>query len=207
MQDLFNRAFQDTCRSYGYSWREILRKAVVAIGTVAVLYLILGGEAAFSEAWVIVAAVAAAVLGTFVPEFLLNLWLAPYRNLHDLLDKIAAAQPPEPAVNEEAQERIQHNYNKQTALWEMKDFRRCLDARIKRNFAPLDMRGGTTDFDHQFLTLKEKYSDWLPRDLVERDMRLWVGRIIAILKAFEYPDAEERIKQAASLGTWKKEVE
>ena len=68
------------------------------------------------------------------------------------------------------------------------------------------MRGSVQDFDHQFLTLTEKYDDWLPSGLAERDMGQWVGRIITTLKALEYPKAKERIEQAASAGTWKREM-
>ena len=207
MQNILQRAWRDTYRSYGLSRQEIARKAVAAIGTVGILYLIFGGDVATSEAWVIAATLVAAAAGTFVPEFLWNLWLAPYRIMHDQLDKIAAAQPSNSVVNEAAQERTLNYHKTRTALAEMKALRRCIDARETRSFEPLRGRDSDKEFDHRFLTLTEKYSDWLPSDIAERDMRPWVGRTITTLNAYEYPDAKERIEQAVSAGTWKAAAE
>ena len=216
MQSVLKRAWTDTLSGLGlerrdFSLRRLLSRAVVVPAIFVVLIWWWRGTAqAVIEGFDIFLyglAFCLAAVGTFVAVFLWNLWLAPHRIIHDQLDKIAAAQPSNSVVNEAAQERTLNYHKTRTALAEMKGLSRCIDARVSRGFEPLHLRSGVKGFDHQFETLTEKYSDWLPSDIAERDMGPWVGRTITTLKAFEYPDAKERIEQAASAGAWKTKAE
>ena len=215
MQSVLKRAWTDTLSGLGlkrdFSLRRLLLRVVVVPATFVVLIWWWRGTAQAviegSDIFLYGLAFCLAAVGTFVAGFLWNLWLAPHRITHDQLDKIAAAQPSDPIVNDAAQERTRLIHKKQTVLMEMKALRRCIDARKTRSFEPLRGRDSDKEFDHRFLTLTEKYSDWLPSDIAERDMRPWVDRTITTLNAYEYPDAKERIEQAVSAGTWKAAAE
>ena len=154
-----------------------------------------------SEAWILALSGAAAVGVGFLPLFLWNLWLAPYKILSERLDEVSATQTPPRAVDEEAARRSRLNMKTHDALREMERLRYCIEERERRksdNYA----RPGPQDFDPDFMTLKEKYSSWFPPDLKERDMKKWAGRIISILNANDYEDAVQRIKRAVSAQSW-----
>ena len=96
---------------------------------------------------------------------------------------------------------------KSIALREMKDLRRCIENRAERQQVAFYMRGGLREFDHRFAALRDKYCEWFPQECSEEKMGHWVGRIIAVLEAFDYADATTRIEQAASAGTWNTQEE
>ena len=199
MENPFSRAFRDTLRSYGLSRGEIVRKVITAVGTVAALYLILGEEVAMSEAWVIVAALVAAAVGTFLPEFLWNLWLAPYRIMNERLDEIAATQATPSGVDQEEAERNRLAMKRRRVREEMNRLRFC--ARHKSD-SHITRRGEDRDLGHDYAALMEKYRDWIPGDRSGQALDKWIGRIIATLKAMDYTAVESRIERAAAQGSW-----
>ena len=158
-----------------------------------------------SEAWVIGAAFIAATVATFLPEFLWNLWLAPYKILNERLDKVSDAQTPLKAVDEEAKLRSHLHMKQQAALRELKTMRDCIECREGYRLDYPQVQQGVQDFDYKFQALIEKYFSWFPPDLKEREMRDWAGRIISTLNTNDYEDAVRRIEQAAHAKSWRKQ--
>ena len=207
MRSPLNRAFQDTKRSYGISVWKVIRKLVISASTVGFLYLILGGDAAMSEMWVIVAAFGAALAASFLPEFFWNLWLAPHRIIYERLDEMAGTQSTAEVVDEEnAGERakaaqrghlVSMRYN---TLLELHDLLECIESISSRTSTRSTHIPITSD--HNFMALKEKYSSWFPPDMEDRDRHTWAGRIIATLKVNDYDVAEKRIMKAVHNESW-----
>ena len=206
MRSPLNRAFQDTKRSYGISVWKVIRKLVVSASTVGFLYLILGGDAAMSEMWVIAAAFGAALAASFLPEFFWNLWLAPHRIIYERLDEMAGTQSTAEVVDEEnAGERAEAAQRGHLAsmrsktLLELQDLLQCIESLSRRTSRSTHM---PITSDHNFMALKEKYSSWFPPYMEDRDIHTWAGRIIATLKVNDYDVAEKRIMKAVHKESW-----
>ena len=146
----------------------------------------------------------------FLPIFLWNLWLAPYKILNERLDKGSDAQTPLKAVDEETERaraegaqraRLASKTNK--AIKEMKDLRKCIRFRAERALDAPHMRQ-ISDLDYRFSAIKEKHTPWFPSELTENDTQRWAGRIIAELEAQDYDAAEKRIEEAVAKKSWKK---
>ena len=201
MRKIIARAWKDTARSYGITWGAAIRVVIAPAATLYLGYTVLGETRAMSDAWTFVLNGAAFLLVGFLPLFLWNLWLAPYKILNERLDKIPDAQAPPTAVDEEAKrahaERV-HLYLKKTdALKELRAIRLCIDSRSRRDHTSINLA-----IDHQFMALREKYSSWLLPNMDEIDMRDWVERIIAILEIHDYDVAEKRILRAVLNKSW-----
>ena len=195
---LFKRAWQETAKSYGLTLETGIRSLLVPLATFILLYTVLGGPKAVSDGWTLGLSGLAAVCAGFLPLFLWNLWLAPYKILNERLDEIASTQTPPKKVDDEETERRSRNHVKnQKTRVDMKRLQYCIQERENRRHGHAYYQD-EEDFDHDFMTLREKYSSWLPSDLKERKIIDWVGRLISILKAYEYEDAVKRIEQAVA---------
>ena len=85
---------------------------------------------------------------------------------------------------------------------EMETIRYCLEEReIRKSEEYFPTK--SLDFDYDFVTLREKYISWFPKNMVdEKEMMDWCGRVISVLKAYDYEEAVARIEQAASSKSW-----
>ena len=90
MQNTFRRAIADTRRSFDLTIATIVRSVVVPVAAVLLMAAVRGFEHAVNEAADIVLYVLAAGGAAVIPVFLWNLWLAPYRLMHERLDKAIA---------------------------------------------------------------------------------------------------------------------
>ena len=87
MDNPFGRAIKDTRQAFGLTWAMAVRTLVVSAATVALMVWVRGLEHAMNEATDIVLYALAVCGAAVIPIFLWNLWLAPYRNMHERLDK------------------------------------------------------------------------------------------------------------------------
>ena len=206
MRQIIARAWKDTAQSYGLTWGTGIRSLLVPFATFTLIYKVLGGPTAVSEAWTIGLSGLAAVSVGFLPFFLWNLWLAPYKILDERLDEVTSTQTPPKEVDEEAARISRNNVKTHNAIHEMTTLVYCIDERTRRHLGPSVFGRKNPNYDHDFVTLKEKYQSWFPRDLKEYDMKEWAGRIISILKFNDnYEVSGQRIKQAVSSKSWGKE--
>ena len=155
-----------------------------------------------SEAWTLGLSGLAAVSVGFLPLFLWNLWLAPYKILNERLGEIASAQTPPKEVDEEAARRSHNLVKNQSTRLDMEALRYSLDEREERRSGTGFYPMGKQEFDYNFEALKEKYKSWFPPDFEERSMKDWVGHIIATLKTNEYDSAMQRIERALAAKSW-----
>lgn len=87
MENLFIRAFRDTTKSYGLTLGTGIRSALVPLATFFLVHQVMGGKEAMSEGMILALSALAAVGAGFLPLFLWNLWLAPYKILKEEIDK------------------------------------------------------------------------------------------------------------------------
>ena len=197
MRILLKHAWQETAKSYGLTLETGIRWILVPLATFILLYTVLGGAKAVSDGWTLGLSGLAAVCAGFLPLFLWNLWLAPYKILDERLDEIASTHPTK-EVDEEAARRSRNHVMNHNTRSDMGRLQYCIQERENRRHGHPYYSQGDQDFDHNFMTLKEKYSSWLPTDLKERKIIDWAGRFISILNAYEYEDAVKRIEQAVT---------
>ena len=198
MRTLLKRAWSDTAQSYGLTLGTGIRSLAAPLATFLLFYYVLGGPKAMSEAWTLGLSGLAAVSVGFLPLFLWTLWLAPYKILNERLDEIASAQTPPKAVDEEAARRSHNLIKNQSKRFDMERLQYCIQERENRRHGHSHYPQSEQDFDHDFMTLREKYSSWFPSDLRERKIIDWAGRFISILNAYEYEDTVKIIKQAVA---------
>ena len=198
MRLLLKRAWQETAKSYGLTWGAGIRSLLVPLATFFLLYTVLGGPKAVSDGWTLGLSGLAAVCAGFLPLFLWNLWLAPYKILNERLDEVASAHTPPKKVDEEAERRSRNHVRNQGTRFDMGRLQHCIQERENRRHGHSHYPQSEQDFDHDFMTLREKYSSWLPSGLRERKIIDWAGRFISILNAYEYEDAVKRIEQAVT---------
>ena len=147
-----------------------------------------------------------AALGAgFVPLFLYNLWLAPYKIMNDRLDEMDAALEAPRAIDEERRQRGKLQEQREQVRREMETLLQCIRSRQRRNFDSSSL-SDPEDFDHTFLALKEKHQCWLPNGASETDLIQWVERIIATLKVLDYPASKCRIERAVAQQSWTEEA-
>ena len=84
------RAFADTRKSFGITWPSLARSILVPAAAVLLILYIRGFEDALNEAVDIALYVLAFCGAAVIPVFLWNLWLAPYRMMHERLDAAIA---------------------------------------------------------------------------------------------------------------------
>ena len=198
MRILLKRAWQETAKSYGLTLETGIRWILVPLATFILLYTVLGGAKAVSDGWTLGLSGLAAVCAGFLPLFLWNLWLAPYKILNERLDEVASTQTPRKVVDEEAERRSRNHVRNHGTRSDMGRLQRCIQERENRRHGHSHYPQSEQDFDHDFMTLREKYSSWLPSDLRERKIIDWAGRFISILNTYEYEDAVKRIEQAVT---------
>lgn len=195
------RAWRDTKRSYGLTWGTAFRSLLVPAAAVGLIYLFHGIPEAMNEASMILLYLLAAAAAGFLPLFSWNLWLAPYRILHDRVDAIANVHHVSKTVDLQAERRATLNVKKHDALQEMKALRRCIALDDRSDSFP--RRGPTRqDCKHLIPTLRKKYTDWIPYEYPKQSPEDWISRIIAILSAYDYEKADTIIKDAAVKGSW-----
>ncbi len=205
MRQIIARAWKDTAESYGLTLGTGFRSLVVPITMFVLFYHVLGAPEAVSEGVKIALSLVAAGAAGFLPLFLWNLWLAPYKILNERLGTVSDAQTPPKEVDEEAKLRSRLHIKQQDTLRELKTMRECIESRESFRHDYPHVQQGIWDFDYEFQALREKYSHWFPPDLKEREMRNWAGRIIATLNTNDYEDAVRRIEQAAHAKSWRKQ--
>ena len=205
MRQIIVRAWKDTAQLYGLTWGTGIRSLLTPLATFFLLYKVLGGPKAVSEAWTIGLSSLGAVSVGFLPFFLWNLWLAPYKILDERLDEVASTHPPK-EVDEEAARISRNTVKTHNAIQEIRTLIDCIDEREHRRLGSSAFLSKNQNYNHDFVTLKEKYQSWFPRDLKEYDMKEWAGRIMSILKFNDnYEVSGQRIKQAVSSKSWGKE--
>ena len=177
MRTLLKRAWSDTAQSHDLTLGTGIRSLAAPLATFLLFYYVLGGPKAMSEAWTLGLSGLAAVSVGFLPLFLWNLWLAPYKILNERLGEIASAQTPPKEVDEEAARRSHNLIKNQSTRFDMEALRYCLNEREDRRSATGYYPMGKQEFDYDFEALKEKYKSWLPPDFEERSMKDWVGHI------------------------------
>ena len=139
-----------------------IRWIVVPLATFFLLYTVLGGPKAVSDGWTLGLSGLAAVCAGFLPLFLWNLWLAPYKILDERLNKVSDAQTPPKAGDEEAARRSRNHVMNQNTRLDMESLRYCLDEREDRRSGHSYHPMGSQEFDYDFEALKEKYGSWVP---------------------------------------------
>lgn len=203
MRSPLTRAWQETVRSYRLTWGTAARSLLGSAAAVGLIYQVLGESAAMTEAWVILLTLLAVAGACFLPAFLWNLWLAPYKIVHDRLDDAMIGQETSQAVNEEQEQRAILNRKRHDARREMKRFRCCIDYRHKHTLHPQKVPQDV-EIDSDYRALKEKYSTWFPDGLSVYEMVDWVNQIDAILRYNDYETSNARIKCAVTKGSWDK---
>ena len=205
MGQIIIRAFKDTLSQQGISALSVPRLFLYwfagSVAVVVVMGLYRGWTAAMTEAEDILIYVLAGGGVVFAFTFLWNLWLAPYKILNERLDEIASTHPPK-EVDEEAARRSRNHVMNHNTQSDMRRLKYCIEERENRRHGHPYYSQGDQDFDHDFMTLKAKYSSWLPTDLKERKIMDWAGRIIAIFKAHDYEDAVKRVERAVAEKSW-----
>lgn len=201
MRNPIDRAWQDTIRSYGITWGTAIRWLVVPAAAVGLIYVFFGMPEAVSEALTILLYCLAAVVAGFLPLFLWNLWLAPYKSLHDRLDDIVDAQGAPQAATNKHEQRADLNIKLHDAQRDMGDLRRCLEHGVRRVLQGRRRRE-FRDCEHYVPAIKNKYATWLPSEDRGCDLVAWISKIIAILNIHDYETADSIIKNAAEKGTW-----
>ena len=202
MRQIITRTWRDTAQSYGLTLGTGIRSILVPITTFLLLYYVLGGPKAVSEAWTLGLSGLAAVAAGFLPLFLWNLWLSPYKILNERLDKVSVAQTSPKVVDEEAARRSHNVVKAESARREMESLRYCLGEREDRRSGHSYHPMGSREFDYDFEALKEKYGSWFPPDFEEQSMKDWAGHIIATLKTNEYDSSVRRIERAVAARSW-----
>ena len=103
MRDILQRAWRDTRNSLGLKVRTLVHYIAIPGLAVLLLWWVVGRKQAVDEVFVVLCYILIATL-LFVFTFLLNLWLAPYKLMHERLDEIADAQHVPQAPDEEDNE-------------------------------------------------------------------------------------------------------
>lgn len=205
MQDVLQRAWEETKRFYGLSWGMALRTMPPVLVGFGLVWLVLGQSEAKNEATFYVLYLLAVICAGFVPLFLWNLWLAPYQIVKERLDELATAHEAPRAIDENRTRWGELAARREEVLDDMNNLLWSIEARLRRKFDSPGSRD-PEDFDHTFLTLIEKHQSWLPKGVPDSDLKPWVGRIIATLEALDYPASKQRIERAVDQGTWIEET-
>ena len=201
MWNILQRAWRDTRKSVGLKWRTLVHYIVIPALAVLSLWFVVGKKQAMDEIFVVLCYILIATL-LFLLSFLYNLWLAPYKILNERLDKVSDAQTSPKAGDEEAARRSRNHVMNQNTRLDMGRLQHCIQERENRRHGHRYYSQGDQDFDHDFITLKEKYSSWLPADLKERKIMDWTGRIISIFNAYDYEDAVKRVERVVAAKSW-----
>ena len=96
-QDVIKRAWVETLLHLGlsdFSLRRLLLWAAVSAVFVCLIWFARGGLEAMTEAWDIALYCVAFIVVAFLPVFVSNLWLAPYRLLKEELDRLPKVAAP-----------------------------------------------------------------------------------------------------------------
>ena len=86
-KELVRRAFQDTRAELGLSWGMAIRSVAALVGTILVYYMF-KSEVDVVSVWEGGFYSLLVFMLVFLPHFLWNLWLAPYRLLQERLDAL-----------------------------------------------------------------------------------------------------------------------
>ena len=104
MSGIIKRAWRDTLAGVGLSDFSVVRvvlSVAISAAFVGLIWFWRGEMEAITKASDIVFYGLAFVSVAFIPLFLWNLWLAPFKILHERLDEVASTQNPPKAVDEE----------------------------------------------------------------------------------------------------------
>ena len=197
MQNVLGRAFNDTRMSLGLTWITAFRSVLVPGAAIALIAYKFGIPEAMSKGWGSALYFAAFVMVAVLPLFFWNLWLTPYKILYEQLDKFGTIDK----INYEDASKKQLFSKLFSARREMKIMSDAIKFRQipshKRNYNPLPIGS-----DHEYSTLKNKYSEWFPKDQNLDEMKAWIDRTISVLEAYDYEEAYKLIEQAATRGSW-----
>ena len=208
------RAWQEIIGSFGVTWRTVARFILGSGAAVGLIYLVLGEGSAMSEAWVILLSLLAAAGACFLPTFLWNLWLAPYnilaeqnKHINERIDNIDNAQMPAKAEDKETTQPARLNSEmrrkRNDALRDIKTIKIAIEFSAERSTIHREFQGLPTQLDHDYAVLTKKYSAWFPDSLDHRQMQFWIQRILSVLEAHNYEDADSLIAGAVSRGSWR----
>ena len=201
MQNPLGRAWQETVRSYRLTWGTAARFLLGSAAAIGLIYQVLGESAAMTEAWVILLTLLAVAGACFLPAFLWNLWLAPYKILHDRFDTVADARSAPQVESDEQGPHTALRRKHHDAQRDMRDLHNCL-AHGHRGVSRGMRRHLRRDCEHYVPTLQHKYAAWLPPEEAGANVVVWIGRIIAVLNVHDYEAADTIIKSAVAKGSF-----
>ena len=197
MQNVLGRAFKDTRMSLGLTWITAFRNVLVPGAAVALIAYSFGVPEAMSKAEVYALYFAAFVMVAVLPLFFWNLWLTPYKVLYEKLGKLGKIDE----INDEDKRKTQLRRKLVSAIHQMETMSIAISS---RRLSPHNrhFNASPLESDHNYSTLQKKHSAWFPKDLNPNETKFWIDRIISVLNAYDYEEADKLIVQAAKLGSW-----